>query len=406
MLLEEISCTELITSRLPGLVNPKLLPDLTDLKLQFNLSSVILTKTLVVAKPAKSSLILQSSVLLKKQSIVLEYIKEKIMNNVTTADPNTSISTCLGGIDTLSSIVIGIVHALAALPGVFGNVMVLLAVYTTPSLRSVSNYLITSLAAVDLIVSLVVHPLFSAKGFLKHQRSDNALSTVIEFLAIQTAVMSALNMCAISVERYIGVTMVFRYYALVTGQRCVYVIIYIWTATFFMAIPRLFIDDTKDLVKLYIVAETLGQVLPFLIIAFCYFHIFRAARAQSKRIVAASSAAALEAAEVAKRSKAAYTVAIIIGLFILLATPGVIVAAMQTLSTDPCRQHELRRIWFYVAPLSLAASVFNPWVYGIRSKEFRNAFKKIIGLSTGGVRVNSLSSNRRPRANKHSKGGD
>lgn len=294
---------------------------------------------------------------------------------------STNSFPCLSEIDTLSSIIIGVIHIAAALLGVFGNVMVILAVYTTPTLRNVSNYLITSLAAVDLTTSLVVHPLFSAKSFLKHQRSDDSLSTVIEFLAIQTSVMSSLNMCAISIERYVGVTMVFKYYTIITSRRCVYIVIYIWTITFLLATPRLFIHDTKALVKLYLISETFGQVLPFMIIAFCYFHIFKAATSQSKRIVAASSIAALEAVEVAKRSKAAYTVGIIIGLFILLATPGLVVATMQTLSADRCRQHDLRIIWFYVAPVTLATSVFNPWVYGIRSREFRNAFKRIAKLS-------------------------
>ena len=304
-----------------------------------------------------------------------------ISKSYNTENGSTYPSVCLREIDTFSSIVIGLIHIFAALLGVFGNVMVLLAVYTTPSLRNVSNYLITSLAAVDLTTSLIVHPLFSAKSFLKQQRSDDSLSTVIEFLAIQTSVMSSLNMCAISIERYVGVTMVFKYCAIITSRRCVYAVVYIWTATFFLATPRLFIHDTRGLVRLYLISETLGQIVPFLIIAFCYFHIFKAARAHSKRTVAACSIAALEAAEVAKRSKAAHTVAIIVGLFVLLATPGVVVATMQMLSTNPCRQHHLRLIWFYVAPVTLATSVFNPWVYGIRSREFRIAFKRIINLN-------------------------
>ena len=60
------------------------------------------------------------------------------------------------------NLICSIVNCVFLLPGIIGNVLVILAVWKTPSLQTPSNALLTSLATSDLAVGLLAQPSFSA----------------------------------------------------------------------------------------------------------------------------------------------------------------------------------------------------------------------------------------------------
>ena len=109
------------------------------------------------------------------------------------------------------------------------NLPVIIAIIRTPSLHTPSNVLLCSLAATDLSVGLVVHPIFVAfKVRLIRGDFMCTLLLVKEGLVIHTGIISMLTLLAISLERLIALRTHLRYGELVTIPRVLAVAITIW----------------------------------------------------------------------------------------------------------------------------------------------------------------------------------
>lgn len=109
------------------------------------------------------------------------------------------------------------------------NLPVIIAIIRTPSLHTPSNVLLCSLAATDLSVGLVVHPIFVAfKVRLLRGDFMCTLLLVKEGLVIYTGIISMLTLLAISLERLIALRTHLRYRELVTIPRVLAVAVTIW----------------------------------------------------------------------------------------------------------------------------------------------------------------------------------
>ncbi|KXJ06407.1 5-hydroxytryptamine receptor 1B [Exaiptasia diaphana] len=192
-------------------------------------------------------------------------------------------------------IILAVLCSLSGLVAVFGNVLVLLAIYTTRSLRTTSNLFIASLAASDLLVGSIMDPI----------------------LAVRTI----------------------RYSYLVT--------------------------------------------------LYCYFGIFRAARKQLKRIVnetTTKTSKETRRLEEARHRKTAWTIGIVIALFFFLWFPSLVVAAVNLTLPDGCKKtYFAQTVWIWIEWIAYLSSAVNPWVYSMRSAEFRTACKLSLGLQRARV---------------------
>ena len=107
---------------------------------------------------------------------------------------------------------------------IFGNSLVLAAVIKTPSLRSPSIILLCGLAASDLVVGLIVQPLFIAKE-LKPFHFPRQLTKILSvtFCGISFATMSA-----ISLDRFLALRYHMTYTSLNTTSYAKFTLISIW----------------------------------------------------------------------------------------------------------------------------------------------------------------------------------
>ena len=71
--------------------------------------------------------------------------------------------------------------------------------------------------------------------------------------------------------------------------------------------------------------------------------------------------------------KAAVTIGIIVGLFIVTFIPSAVVYFMLLFENDLCKDLQLNDTWLWVALVSFTHSAVNPWVYGLRYLELRKA---------------------------------
>lgn len=293
-----------------------------------------------------------------------------------------------------SNVVLALLNVASGIIAVCSNLLILVAFYQTSSLRSISNFFVVSLAVSDLLVGLAVNPVYVVLFVtgLSFDYSEVWPARLAEnWFWIQTVITSTFNLTAISVDRYIAITNTFHYSHIVTPARCAAGVIFIWIFSVLFASVRFFIHDYSDLPILWIITVVFTVLLPLCVICYCYFHIFRAARLQQRQIAVLSSVNSTYASTVLKNKKAAWTIGIIIGLFVLMWTPNLILAFVEivTARQASCRRLDIVLSWYFAGFLSFFSSCCNPWVYAARSREFRAAFKRVLKFR----RVNRITPN-------------
>lgn len=89
---------------------------------------------------------------------------------------------------------------------VSGNFLLLLAVVVNRKLRTPTNYLVVSLAIADLLLGLLVLPFSATLQVRKEWIFGSAFCDIWASTDVLCCTASILSLCAISVDRYIGVT--------------------------------------------------------------------------------------------------------------------------------------------------------------------------------------------------------
>lgn len=299
-------------------------------------------------------------------------------------------------------IVLALLSCVSGILAIGGNTVVLTAIIRTQALHTISNFFIASLAAADMLVGLLLNPLLVFKAvifsYLYPERPLNGsvFDKAEDFAWIQAVVATTFGLTAISVDRYIAVNMGLRYEELASLKHCLIAVTSVWFISVVFASVRLFTDEPQHLSILWLVMGVITCILPFIIITFCYLNIFKAAKQQVRKILHESSlttaqvsnAWSLKSTQISHR-KTAFTVAIVIVLFIVLWVPSLVTAAIQfslSGSEKPEDQETLakleREVWMWVSLVAYLSSASNPWVYSIRCRQFRAACKRIFKRSS------------------------
>ena len=272
-------------------------------------------------------------------------------------------------------------NTISAILSVGSNLLVLTAIYSFSPLRKVSSFFIASLAVADLLVGLLMNPIYTSIFIIKATEDDKHPLRVAEhWLWLQTVITSTFTLTAVSIERFIAVTRCLRYSEIVTVKRSCYCVTSIWIFSFLYASQRFVIHRVEDLPSLWICTTVLTVFLPFFVILYCYVYIFQAAQTQCLRIAADSVINSRYCKEVLKNKKAAWTLCIVIGLFTLLWSPSLALSVWHVSTADPSETQCIDYLWFWVSFLSFTSSFCNPWIYVIRTKQFRMGFLKVLRI--------------------------
>jgi len=125
-------------------------------------------------------------------------------HNCTGHEQAESAST--GGPSLLHAVIVGTLLASIDLGAIIGNALVVLSVLTNPKLRTITNRFVASLACADLSVSALVMPLAVKVEVTGTWKLGPTLCDVWISLDVLLCTASILNLCAISVDRYMAVT--------------------------------------------------------------------------------------------------------------------------------------------------------------------------------------------------------
>jgi hypothetical protein len=264
-----------------------------------------------------------------------------------------------------------------------GNALVLFAIYKTPQLQRISNYFIASLAFADFSVGLLVNPFWAAKSALFVWQNEHPLTLITAYMSMQTSVTTTFSLCAVSIDRYIAITRPMHYKQILCRRRCKLIIGIIWLLSFILPIPRPLVTDPRNVSKVWITGCTVVILLPLLVISYCYYHIVREVKRHISTIASTNEwIAGLPNATASrkKNTKAAWTVAIIIGVFLVMWLPSLILTALLASYKDICYKGKLTRVWSFTVLVAFMSSAVNPLIYTARNQEYRNAFRSILGI--------------------------
>ena len=175
---------------------------------------------------------------------------------------------CSGHLEYTTSVILALLHSASGFMSIIGNLVVLLAVYQTTVLHTVSNYFIASLAAGDFLVGIIICPLWVTKSVLNIWENRHPLTLAAELMSVQTLITTTFNLAAVSLDRYLAITNTYCYLQTVTLFRCYCSILLIWLFSLAFACLRFIITDPIDLPKLWITVAFVGYTLPFVVISY------------------------------------------------------------------------------------------------------------------------------------------
>ena len=263
-----------------------------------------------------------------------------------------------------------IVNLLVSPLTIFLNILVMLAVKTSPKLRNKYNALLACLAGTDIMTGALGQPLFIAELIYRLIGSPASEFCIIPHAARSFSRISALislqYLALISTERYISIKFPFKYDIIVTKRRLILSVILAWSLVF---IATLFSFYKHSFLKYFL---HLFAIFPAIfILSFCRIASYHEARKRIGNITTQSAKA-----KFLKEKKALKTTSFVIGVVLLSHIPMTLFRVVFVpLISSP---ETFLAIQSFVITLAFCNSVFNPVIYCARSKEYRRAFKKLL----------------------------
>lgn len=327
----------------------------------------------------------------------------------------------LDGLD-LQALSVGIVLAVFILFAIVGNIMVILSVACNRQLQTVTNYFIINLAIADLLLSTTVLP-FSATlevlGFWAFGRIFCDIWAAVDVLCCTASIMS---LCIISIDRYVGVKHSLKYPTIMTEKKAVVILIILWVSSMVISIGPLLgwkepppEDDSQCNITQepgYALFSSLCSFyLPLLVILIMYFKVYIVARRTTKSLEAGvkrernksmevvlrihcrssvmgestassrskghtfRSSLSVRLIKFSREKKAAKTLAIVVGVFILCWLPFFIVLPLGSFFPSLRPSDAVFKVIFWLGYFN---SCVNPIIYPCSSKEFKRAFIRLL----------------------------
>ena len=253
-------------------------------------------------------------------------------------------------------------------------------------LRLIRHYFVINLAVADILIAVVLIPLFVAT-----QSTVNiALCRCQIVLDIACGTASLLCLAFISLERYVAVKYSLHYHSIVTHRKAIFCMAFIWTYSIIVSCAA-FLSLLKDsdnesclfVGREYVTFITVASfVAPVSVMAISYRNIFLVARAHARRMDSLSMQGYSERSSQSKRTKTrelkgAKTLTIIMGTHFVCWCP-LFVFFLVHKYCPTCRGDTMRVVNYVILFLRHFNSFSNPLIYSGINKQFRAAIKRFL----------------------------
>ncbi|XP_039605609.1 trace amine-associated receptor 1-like [Polypterus senegalus] len=280
---------------------------------------------------------------------------------------------------------------------VCGNLLVVISISHFRQLHTPTNYLILSLAMVDLLLGGFVMPPLMARIAESCWYFGDFFCKFHLSSAIMLCTASIIHLCLISVDRYFAVCYPLRYRNIVTALVTFIFIFISWVLSAVLGFVILFLElNIKGIEEQYINTKCVGSCylmqneasglasslfsfyIPGFVMICIYLKIFAVARRQARAIrdtghLNQTAEEKKQAATSRRETKAAKTLAIVLGVFLVCWFPFFLCNII-----DPLLNHVMSPLFIELLTwFGYMNSTFNPLVYGFFYSWFRKALKLI-----------------------------
>lgn len=287
-------------------------------------------------------------------------------------------------------------------------------------LKKVSNLFLISLAVADLVVSCLVMPFAVANDIFGYWPFSHHFCNIWLSFDVLSATASILNLCAISLDRYIHMKTPFVYERTMTTRKCLGFIATIWLASILISFLPINLELHKhrptdnfnnlteqlsgqrnsnltlmsegassasntsnphgmcsmDLNAIYsVTSSSISFYIPCIVMVTIYVKMYRLARFHAQSILKSQSFNIANGGKHKQpENKALYTLGMIMGLFLLSWIPFFIVNLVSSFCVD-CVPAKLFVAFTWLGYFN---STMNPIIYSKFNADFRTAFKRIL----------------------------
>ncbi|MFT7809976.1 alpha-2Da adrenergic receptor-like [Arapaima gigas] len=179
---------------------------------------------------------------------------------------------------------------------IVGNVLVVVAVFTSRALRAPQNLFLVSLASADILVATLVIPFSLANEVMGYWYFGSKWCAFYLALDVLFCTSSIVHLCAISLDRYWSVTKAVSYNMKRTPRRIKCMIAVVWVISAVISFPPLVMtkhDEQECLLNnetWYILSSCLVSFFaPGVIMILVYCKIYRVAKQRSSTVFVAKN---------------------------------------------------------------------------------------------------------------------
>uniref|UniRef100_A0A3B3U4S5 Alpha-2A adrenergic receptor n=1 Tax=Poecilia latipinna TaxID=48699 RepID=A0A3B3U4S5_9TELE len=181
---------------------------------------------------------------------------------------------------------------------VFGNVLVVIAVFTSRALRAPQNLFLVSLASADILVATLVMPFSLANELMGYWYFGDVWCEIYLALDVLFCTASITHLCAISLDRYWSITQAIEYNLKRTPRRIKCIIFIVWVIAAVISFPPLITMAKNDNdnngerthpeckindQKWYVISSCIGSFfLPCVIMVLVYVRIYQIAKKRTR----------------------------------------------------------------------------------------------------------------------------
>lgn len=312
---------------------------------------------------------------------------------------------------------------------IFGNLLVIVSVMRHRKLRIITNYFVVSLAFADMLVAMVAMTFNFSVQVTDTWMFGYFMCDVWNSFDVYFSTASILHLCCISVDRYYAIVKPLKYPINMTKRVVWVMLISTWVSPAFISFLPIFMgwyttaehqqfrDKNPNVCEFKvnqifaIVSSSISFWIPCTIMIFTYLAIFQEANKQEKQLherhgnvmllnhqnngdVLSSGGSSKTLTlndttdlhstptkdrnliKMKREHKAARTLSIIMGTFILCWLPFFLWYVITSLCGDPCYTPDVVvAVLFWIGYFN---STLNPLIYAYFNRDFREAFKNTL----------------------------
>ncbi|XP_068178375.1 alpha-1A adrenergic receptor [Antennarius striatus] len=337
--------------------------------------------------------------------------------------PNDSITACTNFTLDSQVVGVGIVLSVFILVAIVGNILVILSVVCNKHLQTVTNFFIVNLAMADLLLSIIVLPFSASLEVLGCWVFGRVFCNIWAAVDVLCCTASILSLCVISIDRYIGVKYCLKYPSIMTERKAVAILILVWVFSTVISVGPLLgwkepqpVDDSICSITeepgYALFSSLFSFYLPLMVILFMYFRVYVVARRTTKSLEAGvkrerdksmevvlrihcrsvledarpasskssknhpfRSSLSVRLMKFSREKKAAKTLAIVVGMFIVCWMPFFFFLPMGSFFPALKPSETVFKVVFWLGYFN---SCINPMIYPCSSKEFKRAFTRVL----------------------------